>query len=151
MHQVILDAMAAFADAGRVFGLDVPQKGESEFQFALGDELTRRTKSDGWSWRYGSLEERFTTTALKNKEAIEVDLVGRHDERGAVAIELKFVPDPPKDRYAFPWDVAKDCLKLDLLRGGYCEPTLPEPHKLQTYAVAMTNWHKYWEGNGPLA
>jgi hypothetical protein len=161
MYQTIVDAMQALAEAGSIFGLVKPQKGESEFQSALGKTLQHMTGSDGWSWRYGNTEERFKTTALKNEEGIEIDVVGRHRTKGTVAIELKYVMaaadiGAPSDRYASPWDVAKDCLRLDLLRGGHCMPAdssvaLPDPNNLQTYVIAMTDWSNYWRGKEPLA
>jgi len=156
MYQTIVDAMQALAEAGSIFRLVNPQKGESEFQLALGGKLQQMTESDGWSWRYGDTEERFETTALKNKELIEIDVVGRHSIKGMVAIELKYVrrqkkSGRPADPPAFPYDVAKDCLRLDLLRAGHCKPvgkplTLPIPKNLQTYAIAMTDWPNYWQG-----
>jgi hypothetical protein len=60
----------------------------------------------------------------------------------------------PADPPAFPYDVAKDCLRLDLLRAGHCKPVgkpvaFPVPNNLQTYAIAMTDWHNYWRGSKP--
>ncbi|MEH2564090.1 hypothetical protein [Bradyrhizobium sp. AZCC 2289] len=161
MYQMIVDAMQELAEAGSIFGSVNRQKGEIEFQLALGRKLEELTGLDGWSWRYGSTEERFKTAALKNKEGIEIDLVGRHRTKGTVAIELKYVMaaadlGAPSDRAAFPWDIAKDCLKLDLLRGGHCTPadtsvTLPDPNNLKTCVIAMTDWPNYWRGERPLA
>jgi hypothetical protein len=151
MYQTIVDAMQALADAGSIFGTENSRKGEDQFQRALGEKLEQMTGSDGWRWRYGyDNEEQFETTTLVNKERIEVDIVGRHSEKGMVAIELKYVPVSPRRRApsdppAFPYDVAKDCLRLDLLRAGYCKPAgYPIPDKLQTYAIGMTNWPDYW-------
>jgi len=80
--------------------------------------------------------------------------VGRHPTGGGtVAIELKYVETTskgkPSDPPAFSWDVAKDCLKLDLLRAGLCEQAqaavpLPNPNGLQTYVIGMTNFADYW-------
>jgi hypothetical protein len=158
MFQTIVDAMQALGDGGLIFGLLNSQKGEDEFQKELGRKLEQMTEADSWRWRYShrDKEERFKTAALKNKDTIEIDVVGRHSERGTIAIELKYVPAPPKDRAAFPWGVAKDCLKLDLLQACYCRPvdsfaSLPDPNSLETYVIALTNWPHYWEGKKPLA
>jgi hypothetical protein len=158
MFQTIVDAMRGLGDAGLVFGLTDPQKGENEFQKELGRTLEQMTEADGWRWRYShrDKEERFKTEALTNREAIAIDVVGRHDEKGTVAVELKYVPAPPKDKPALPYDVAKDCLKLDLLRAGHCTPAnssskLPAPDSLQTYVIALTDWSHYWEGTKSLA
>jgi len=79
--------------------------------------------------------------------------VGRHPTGGTVAIELKYVETTSKGKPsgppAFSWDVAKDCLKLDLLRAGLCEQAqaavpLPKPNGLQTYVIGMTNFADYW-------
>jgi len=161
MYQTIMDAMQALAEAGSIFGLVNPQKGESEFQLALGGKLQEMTESDGWTWRYGGdKEEPFETAALPNEKRIKVDIVGRHPDKGMVAIELKYVKastrrgGAPNDPPAFPYDIAKDCLRLDLLRAGHCKPVgkpvpLPIPENLQTYAIAMTDWPNYWQGSKP--
>ena len=148
MYQTILDAMKALGETGLIFGSENPQKGESDFQSALGNKLDQMTESDGWIWRHSgnkNKEERFKTDSLSNEETIAIDLVGRHSTKGTVAVELKYVPAPPKDKYAFPWDVAKDCLKLDLLRAGHCTP-VPNPNDVQTYVIAMTDWPNYCRG-----
>ena len=86
MHQTIVDAMQALADAELIF------KNEDEFQREFGKKLERMTGSDGWKRRYGSgNEEQFETAALLNEKTIEVDVVGRHPDIGMVAIELKYV------------------------------------------------------------
>lgn len=150
MYRTIVEAMQLLADDGS----NAP-KSESELQFALGNRLEQLTEADGWKWRFGHSEERFKTTALDNEEVIQIDLVGRHPTKGTVAIELKYVPAPPKNAPAFAWDVAKDCLRLDLLRAGYCTPAdksvaLPDPANLQTYAIAVTDWPHYWAGQKPM-
>jgi hypothetical protein len=73
-----------------------------------------------------------------------------------VAIELKYVKaspsrgGAPSNPPAFPYDVAKDCLRLDLLRAGKCKPAgKPIPDNLQTYAIAMTDWPDYWQDSKP--
>jgi hypothetical protein len=160
MYQTIVDAMQALAEAGSIFGLESSKDGEREFQLALGGKLEQMTGSDGWRWRYGDEnEEQFETTTLVNKKRIEVDIVGRHHDNGMVAIELKYVPVSPRRRApsnppGFAYDVAKDCLRLDLLRAGHCKPagkplTHPIPDKLQTYAIGMTNWPDYWLDGKP--
>ena len=149
MYQTILDAMTALSETPSIFGSENPQKGESEFQLALGKKLDQMTEADGWTWRHSgskNKEERFKTDSLSNEETIAIDLMGRHKAKGVVAIELKYVLAPPKNKYGFPWDVAKDCLKLDLLRGGHCTPQLP--NNLQTYVIAMTDWSNFWRGKG---
>ncbi|MGJ4890353.1 hypothetical protein ACQR1Y_19300 [Bradyrhizobium sp. HKCCYLRH3099] len=160
MYQTLVDAMRTLAEAGAIFGLESSRHGEQEFQIALGRRLERMTGSDGWTWRYGNEnEEQYETGTLVNKGRIEIDLVGRHDEKGMVAIELKYVPVSlnrrvPNDPPAFPYDLAKDCLRLDLLRAGHCMPagrlsSYAVPDRLQTYAIGMTNWPDYWLASKP--
>ena len=150
MHQTIMAAMQALGDAGLIFGSTNSQKGEHEFQGELGRTLARMTEDDGWTWRHShhGMEEVFETSALPNEETIAIDLVGRHEKEGLVAIELKLALDPYPDPPAFPYTVAKDCLKLDLLRAGRCKPTKrssPLPDQLHTYAIALTDCAYYWE------
>lgn len=162
MYQTILAAMQELGDSGLTFGLENSRQGEKQLQNALGGKLEQLTGPANWAWRYqGKKEERFTTNSLTNKRSIAIDLVGRHPVEGTVAIELKYVSvNPsklkPEDVYAFPWDVAKDCLKLDLLRAGLCGRTkngtvIPDPSRLRTYAVALTNWPTFWEGRKEFA
>lgn len=150
MYKIIYEAMNALGQTGVIFGSENPQKGESEFQSALGRKLAQLTAPDGWVWQHSGSpekERRFKTDALSNEDTIAIDIFGENHLAGnSVAIELKYVPAPPKDKYAFPWDVAKDCLKLDLLQSGSCKPALTS--KLQTYVLAMTNWQKYWSSAG---
>lgn len=145
MYQTIVDSMQALEKAVLTF------TSEREFQAALSGKLQQMSESDGWRWR---TEDRFRTKALTNEENIDIDVVGRHCTKGMVAIELKLVKvaanGRPSDPPAFPWDVAKDCLKLELLRGGHCEPALPEHSDSQTYVIAMTDWPRYWEGTRRL-
>src|SRR3954464_13404019 len=92
MYQTVLEALQQLADSGVNFGVENSRKGEREFQNALGGKLQELTRMDEWSWRYHARkEERFKTQALTNTSSIAVDLVGRHQECGAVAIELKYV------------------------------------------------------------
>jgi hypothetical protein len=153
MYQTIVNAMAALGDSGLVFGAENSQKGEDEFQLELGRKLQQLTESDGWNWSYWRRnEEKFETDALANEKLIKVDVVGRHQENRMVAIEMKYVITNPRqggkpsDPPAFPYDVAKDCLRLDLLHAGKCKPLgEPIPGDLQTYAIAMTDWPDYWQ------
>lgn len=162
VYQLIIDAMQELGDSGLTFGVENSREGEKQLQNALGAKLERLTGPDGWSWRYqAKKEEKFKTKALTNNGTIAVDLVGRHPIEGMVAVELKYVAinsksGKPQDVYAFPWDVAKDCLKLDLLRAGLCQRAknggaLPDRTSLQTYAIAMTNWSSFWEGRKEFA
>src|SRR5438067_1181956 len=127
MHGTVVGAMKALGEEGVVFGSEDRQKGEDEFQLSLGKKLEQMTGSDRWSWRYWRRnEEKFETAALTNKKTIKVDIVGRHPEKGMIAIELKYAPasprrgDVPGDPPAFPYNLAKDCLRLDLLRANKC-------------------------------
>jgi hypothetical protein len=152
MYQTIVDAMQALAESERIFGLEDSRKGEKQFQSELNAKLVQMTTSDAWSWRR---EENFKTRALTNDDRIAIDIVGRHPTKGTVAIELKYVVinakrGKPSDPPAFSWDVAKDCLKLDLLRACLCEQAvypLPDPNRLQTYVIGMTNFADYWQKN----
>ena len=165
MRRTIATAMQTLN--GRPFGIE-KGRGEADFENAFGDCLAQITEQDGWKWRYRTAggQERFATDALTNEGHIDVDIVGRHPSQGAIAIELKYVPiRPPKagsgqwspsDKPAFPWDIAKDCLKLELLRGGKCSRVaghspLPNPNALQIYVLGLTNCSDYWEGDGPLS
>lgn len=157
MYQKILEAMHKLGNCGVTFGVENSREGERQLQNALGAKLEQLTAPDDWSWHYhAKKEEKFRTRALTNAGTIAIDLMGRHSDGAVVAIELKYVTknprsSKPQDAYAFPYDVAKDCLKLDLLRAKQCEQTknwnaLPDPNRLQTYVIAMTNWPDFWEG-----
>lgn len=93
---------------------------EREFQITLTDMLNQESKK--WTW---VREARFDTSAFRNIGYMDIDIVGFHDEHDlAVAIELKYVtkeideqgqPQNPSDNYSFPYDVLKDCLKIESL------------------------------------
>lgn len=151
--EIILQAMRELGEEGRVFGSENRQKGEAEFQISLGEKLEQMSAVYGWTWRYGGPnEEQFETFALANEKTIKVDIVGRHPEQRMVAIELKYVPKSvrrggvPANPPAFPYDLAKDCLRLDLLRANQCKPSgEPVPDDLQTFVLGLTDWPDYWQ------
>jgi hypothetical protein len=157
MHETLIGAMKALGEEGLIFGSENRRKGEDKFQRSLGKKLEQMTESDRWSWRYGgSKEEKFETDTLANKKTVKVDIVGRHPEKGMIAIELKYVPASPSrggvpgNPPAFPYDLAKDCLRLDLLRANKCTPIdKPIPDDLQTYVIGLTDWPDYWQDSKP--
>ena len=57
MYQTLVNAMQALAETGAIFGLEDSQKGEKDFQLALGEKLQEMTAPDGWNWSYGDKEE----------------------------------------------------------------------------------------------
>jgi hypothetical protein len=93
--------------------------------------LADLTRDDGWEW---CRERCFNTEALVNRRGIHVDIMGFREGRPTIAMELKYVTatysqngtSKPSDEPAFAYDVAWDCLKLELLLGGdaACQPVM---------------------------
>lgn len=112
---------------------------ESDFQVALAREL---------GWRR---ELNYGTRALANKGKMKVDLGLVQGGELVAAIELKYVTDPPGDPPALPYDVAKDCLKLELLLdrahgGELCWPDAEDvAGDLRVCVIALTNIRSYWD------
>jgi hypothetical protein len=68
------------------------------------------------------------------------------NQKNSAAIELKYAPtadgnDGGSDPYAFPYDLLKDCLKIELISTGACEPVVPTPRWPVTYgySIGLTN------------
>ena len=125
---------------------------EDAFQERLTETLGRiRRRSTGWEW---CRERCFNTEALVNMRGINLDIMGFYQENPKVAIELKYVSAAysdspavnPSDEPALPYDVAWDCLKLELLLGGkaVCQPV--RPLEIHPYVIALTNWPDFWQG-----
>lgn len=131
-----------------------PGELEHAFQKALRKSLRDLTKEVGWEWWR---EQPLRTDALTNRQRINVDIVGKDRNGYAVAIELKYVTlaqskdkeafKPPNDAPAFPYDVVKDALKVELLLQH--EAGLEEANAKPVYGVsiALTNDSRFWGGS----
>ena len=120
---------------------------------------------NGWQWQR---EARLATDCLINERGVSIDIMGLHDAHGILAIELKYVTatycrkckyncDKPSNEPAFPYDIAKDCLKIELLMKRLAKPRQAPftehmqdiPSYLVTgYVIALTSWPGYWGANG---
>ena len=131
-----------------------PGELEHAFQKALRKSLRDLTKEVGWEWWR---EQPLQTDALTNRQRINVDIMGKDRGGDAVAIELKYVTlarskdkeafEPPNDAPAFPYDVVKDALKVELLLQH--EAGLEEANAKPVYGVsiALTNDSRFWGGS----
>ena len=125
---------------------------ENKFQEKLQKHLEKLTSSEngkGWRW---IREARVDTDLLTNKRNMKADLLGIDPEGFAVVIELKYVTtaikgrryDQPRDVYAFPYDVLKDSVKIEVL----LERGLPESEGVTPvfgFSIGLTNFLEYWE------
>lgn len=117
---------------------------ERMFQDRLCELLNQATVQSGWSWQR---EIRYRTHSLRNKKAIAVDILGQHlDGKHTAAIELKYVPTDQNGNHApnplaFPYDLLKDCLKIELLSTKNSIPVNPEFTKTPSfgYSIGLTN------------
>ncbi|WP_200248832.1 hypothetical protein [Lamprobacter modestohalophilus] len=129
---------------------------ERVFRDRLIDSLNARVTD--WQWRS---ELTFDTTNLINAGFISFDIAG-HNEDEVALIELKYVPTIidggqhtiPNDRYAFPYDLLKDCIKLELalnhglVDGVNCTPrdcNEGECKPVLGLAIGLTNHQKFWQ------
>lgn len=117
---------------------------ESLFQQRLCCLLNDRENESGWCWRR---EIRYQTRALRNMKAMSVDVFGEAgDGRHSAAIELKYVPTRQGEKRApnpaaFPYDLLKDCLKIELLASGHSRAVESSSYETPSfgYVIAMTN------------
>lgn len=131
---------------------------EHKFQDAL---LSRLCGLTGEKWRWWK-EQPLHTQELTNSQRINIDIVGQDADYNAVAIELKYVTlsystedkafRPPSDAPAFPYDVVKDALKIELLLRHEAELEL-ELERVQAnivygMSIALTNDSRFWRQNG---
>jgi hypothetical protein len=110
---------------------------------------------------------------LINERRISIDIMGLHQEHGIVAIELKYVTAAhckncksdyikPSNEPAFSYDIAKDCLKIELLMADRARlrprSQIPssfaqymrkrEGRAVTGYVLGLTNWPECWSANG---
>jgi hypothetical protein len=124
---------------------------ERMFQDRLCELLNQATVQSGWSWQR---EIRYRTNSLRNKKAIAVDILGQDlDGKHSAAIELKYVPTNQNGNHApnplaFPYDLLKDCLKIELLSTQRTTPVKPELTKTPTfgYSIGLTNVDRILDG-----
>lgn len=102
--------------------------------------------NNGWRWK---TEQSFSTNALANEQEIFYDLFGVNNEK-AFIIELKHVicnnQGIPHDAPAFPYDVLKDCVKIELL----IRKSIDESNKFKNISgasIGLTNFIRYWDEN----
>lgn len=114
---------------------------EEEFK----NELAHRLDDEyGWQWE---TEKRFLTNRLANEQEISYDLFGVKNNK-AFIIELKHVicneQGIPNNPPAFPYDVLKDCVKIELAIGrnlAECN----EFEEIYGISIGLSNFTKYWD------
>ena len=126
---------------------------EAKFQDALKNALSHLTKdSADWHW---DIEAPYDTVALSNEASIYYDIIGVYKEQFSVLIELKYVTDKvncdnrrmPSDPPAFPYDVIKDCVKLELGLSGVARSRTSEVEPIYGVSIGLTNWSAYWNAD----
>jgi hypothetical protein len=150
--ELILGAMSILTQKDALgYSSDPTESLESRFQFELCEVLNAERNKSGWSWER---EFKYATGALRNKKSISIDLFGMHDDgRHSAAIELKYVPtrrqgNQAPNPLAFPYDLLKDCLKIELLATHHATPVKPDfPGTLSFgYAIGLTNVQRILNG-----
>jgi hypothetical protein len=140
---LIIEAMSQLSKKDKLGHANQPRKDlELAFQIRLCELLN--VQNSGWKWRR---EFGYKTGALRNHRNISIDLVGNHEsENKYAAVELKYAPTKENgaggsDPLAFPYDLLKDCLKIELLNSDLCEPkngTSPSRFDFG-YSIGLTN------------
>lgn len=117
---------------------------ERMFQDRLCKLLNDQTTPSGWTWRR---EISYRTRALRNAQTISVDIMGQdRNGRHSAAIELKYVPteqhgNRAPNPHAFPYDLLKDCLKIELLATEHSKPLNRDFVSTPSfgYSIGLTN------------
>lgn len=124
---------------------------EEAFQINLCKILNDKKEKSHWTWER---EVGYETSALRNKHRIKIDIVGKHKDGDTAAIELKYVPTGIKnnqasDAPAFPYDLLKDCVKIELIPANQCCAVLHDAPSDITfgYSLGITNVPKILNGN----
>lgn len=143
--ELIVNAMSHLATEHALGHANGPKANlERMFQDRLCKLLNDMTIWSGWTWRR---EVRYQTLALRNVQTIAVDLLGQdRDGRHSAAIELKYVPtrqngNSAPDPLAFPYDLLKDCLKIELLATAHSTPVNKDFARTPSfgYSIGLTN------------
>jgi hypothetical protein len=157
LEEMCIEAMSKMQSHFGLTGLG-GGKLEKDFQEALTDELNAigATRNVDLFWKR---EAGYKTYSLTNKQRMTIDIGGVIMGRLVAAIELKYVTVNYKngsktssDIAAFPYEIAKDCIRLELLvdrayGGRACSPDKNAPQevsrRLQTCVIALTNVPKF--------
>ena len=143
--ELIVNAMSHLATENALGHANGPKATlERMFQDRLCELLNQAAAQSGWSWQR---EIRYRTHSLRNKKAIAVDILGQDlDGRHTAAIELKYVPTDQNGNHApnplaFPYDLLKDCLKIELLSTQHTIPVKPDFPGTPSfgYSIGLTN------------
>lgn len=120
---------------------------ESDFQVALCDALSRNSDPTLWEW---TREDPYATLGLPNAGAVYFDICGVYDKSCKILIELKYVMGEPKDFYAFPYDILKDCIKIELAMSSKAEtaPAQLDYPVVYGLSIGITDVAAYWENLG---
>lgn len=123
-------------------------KNEREFEAALLAEL--RSKPGAWKWE--SQAGNVQNVALQaehflNNERLIPDFLGDSDGN-SVLIEIKYNMGVPRDTLAFPYDILKDCLKVELALEG--KATGPSRNFVYGLCIGLTNWKPHWDQNATV-
>jgi hypothetical protein len=135
---------------------------ENKFQEVLTSRLNDFSKGSHWSWER---EIRIDIISLRNIRDMSIDIVGFNYAKGvAIAIELKYVTkiqglEKTSDNPSFPWDVLKDCIKIESVMsstedcGISFQPKRATSKQTKTdfeiiygFSIGLTNFQPFWEG-----
>lgn len=135
---------------------------EQKFQEHLCKILNSRSCSEfGWEDWHWCREIEFKTYGLTNRCVMKMDVIGRPNSNSgsqpsAVIIELKYVTsrydnilhkhNPPNDAPAFPYDLLKDCVKVELAltENAQTSPRNPIYKPFYGVSIGLTNIGRYW-------
>lgn len=117
---------------------------EADFERAVFESLKNNTDPLLWTWHS---QDKYSTLGLPNESEIKFDLAGVYNKSCKVLVELKYVMSPPGDFYAFPYDLLKDCVKIELAMSRQSDtfPAASDFPVVYGLSIGITDCPDYWE------
>lgn len=123
---------------------------EKDFEQTLAEKLRSMGQDWNWSNQAGHANNEriiLQTDHWLNQNNIIPDIVGSKN-RDLILIEVKYIPvnqrtGRPQDPPAFPYDILKDCLKLEMALENEARHAR-HPNIAFGLCIGLTNWRPYW-------
>ena len=118
-------------------------KDVGDLQNVLCAQLNSSSGISSWKWQVG---ERYVTTGTTNKKSMTFSISGVYNDSVKVVIALVRVMDPPGNYLAFPYDVLRNCVRVELAisENSGTASTIDSLPVVYGVSIGLTDYAPYW-------
>lgn len=118
-------------------------KDVEDFQNILCAQLNSSSGIGSWEWQVG---ERYVTTGTTNKKSMTFSISGVYNDSVKVVIALVRVMDPPGNYLAFPYDVLRNGVRIELAisKNSGTASTIDSLSVVYGVSIGLTDYSSYW-------